>query len=88
VSDDIDDPNLKARIASENEQRKLDATFLNNTGIGLFLAGVAAPTLAYFYDLSTKPGVAPGAVLGGAAFWAAVAGILNYLGKGRLEKIR
>lgn len=88
MSNDIDDPNLKARIASENEQRKLDATFLNNTGIGLFLAGVAAPALAYFYDLSTKPGVAPGAVLGGAVFWGAVAAILNQLGKGRLEKIR
>lgn len=88
MSDDIDDPNLKARIAARNEQRKLDATFLNNTGIGLFLAGVVAPVLAYFYELSTKPGISPRAVMFGAVFWAAVAGILNHLGKGRLEKIR
>lgn len=38
-----------------NEQRKIEALFINNLGIGVIVAGAVTPLLAYLYGVSNAP---------------------------------
>jgi hypothetical protein len=40
--------------AADNEKRKLTATFLNNLGIGAFVAGALVPYFTVAYQISLK----------------------------------
>lgn len=88
MSDDIDDPNLKAEIAADNEKAKLEATMLNNVGVGLILTGVVAPFIAWLYNLSSMPDVSPVTLILGAIAWGGCAVILNRIGQRNLDDIR
>jgi len=57
--------------AGRNEARKLAATFLNNVGVGFFLAGLLQPALAVLRDGGPITG---GVVL--SAFLLSVVGLI------------
>jgi hypothetical protein len=75
--------------AAENERRKLRATFYNNCGVGLLVAGLLVPYIAFLRDagdfLPFLTGdaeiTAAGArrfIAGVAAFWAAMYGAYKF----------
>ena len=88
MSDDIVDPNLKSEISSDNEKAKLEATALNNVGVGMFLTGVVGPLVAWLYKLSSIPNVSSEVVVFGAIAWAVSGVILNRVGQIILDDIR